>query len=339
MNAPIANSLARCLRDFFADYLPGLRGMSHHTIHSYRDALVLLLRFLATNKQCEPIKLDLSDIDPSTVIAFLNYLEKERGNSVATRNIRLAAIHAFLRYVAAHAPEHLERAQRIVAIPFKRTATRVIDYFDYDEICTILEHIDRTTILGRRDYALLATMFNTGARVQETIDIRRDDLSLERPYQVRLHGKGRKTRYCPLWPQTAAVLRELCRERQLMSDSAAFVFVNHRGTPLTRFGVRYVLSKHCRNAQHIAPSLANKRLHPHSLRHSTAIHLLNSGVDLISISHWLGHASPNTTSRYATLDLEMKRAAIAKAKSPDDQTSSTPPWKTDISIMTWLQSL
>ncbi|MEE9282057.1 MAG: tyrosine-type recombinase/integrase, partial [Myxococcota bacterium] len=192
---------------------------------------------------------------------------------------------------------------------------------------------------GRRDYALLATMFNTGARVQEILDLRPCDLQLTRPFQVRLVGKGRRERLCPLWPQTAELLRSLLSESGMDPRSTEPLFRNHRGEPLTRFGVRYILAKYCDRARESTPTLDAKRLHPHSMRHSTAVHLLKAGVDLTTISHWLGHASVNTTNRYVTVDLEMKREAIAKARPVDDSTNPVAPWRSDASILEWLEAL
>ena len=212
MKATPPNLLARCLRDYFADHLPRLRGMSPHTIHSYRDSLVLMLRFVASQRQVDVCDLDLSDLDPAGVIAFLVYLEKDRDNSTTTRNVRLAAIHAFFRYVGAGHPDHLEQAQRVLGVPFKRADQRVIEYLDRSEIEAILAGIGRSVPDGRRDYALLATMFNTGARVREVIGLRANNLQLIKPYQLRLFGKGRKERFCPLWPQTAKVLASFREE-------------------------------------------------------------------------------------------------------------------------------
>jgi site-specific recombinase XerD len=332
------NILACALRDFFGEYLSSLRGFSPHTVLSYRDALILWLRFLASDKNISLTKLDLPDIQPEDTIAFLLHLEQDRHNCAATRNIRLAAIHAFFRYVGERFPEQLNQAQQMLAIPFKRTSVAVIDYFDYEEIKVILESIDRSTAKGRRDYALLAMMFNTGARVQEIIDIQIADIQFVRPVQVRLLGKGRKTRICPLWPQTAQVLRDYVRhDRGLDLHDHHPLFINHRGVALTRFGVRYILNKCCEAAKAVLPTLAAKSLHPHSMRHSTAVHLLKSGVDLATISHWLGHASLNTTNRYATIDLEMKRKAIELIESPSDVKAGA--WKTDKTILGWLESL
>ncbi len=338
MNKKSPNILACALQDFFGDYLPSLRGLSPHTVLSYRDSLILWLRFITSDKKTSLTKLDLSDIQTEDAIAFLIYLEQERHNCVATRNIRLAAIHAFFRYVGERFPEQLSQAQRMLAIPFKRTSVTIIDYFDYEEIKVILESIDRSTVKGRRDYALLTMMFNTGARVQEIIDLQIADIQFLRPFQVRLLGKGRKTRICPIWPQTAQVLRDYVRhDRRLDLHDHHPLFINHRGAALTRFGVRYILNKCCEAVQAVLPTLAEKSLHPHSMRHSTAVHLLKSGVDLVTISHWLGHASLNTTNRYATIDLEMKRKAIELIESPSDVKAGA--WKTDETILGWLESL
>ena len=235
MKTGLPNLLGAVIRDYFTDHLPRLRGTSPHTIHSYRDSMVLLLRFLSRQRNKPITGLDLTDLDPPGILAFLSHLEQERKNGVSTRNVRLSAIHAFFHFVASRNPEHLELAQRVLGIPFKRARQRAIDYLEYEEIDAILKTINRTTPQGSRDYALLATMFNTGGRVQEIADLRACDLQLTKPFQVRLFGKGRKERYCPLWPQTAAVLRAFCDQRNLDLRSESRVFLNHRGQPLTPF--------------------------------------------------------------------------------------------------------
>jgi len=337
MKHSLPNLLGAIIRDYFTDHLPGLRGTSPHTIHSYRDSIVLLLRFLSEHRQKPVTGLDLTDLDPSGILAFLSHLEQDRKNRVSTRNVRLSAIHAFFRFVASRNPEHLDLAQRVLGIPFKRAQQRAIDYLEYEEIDSILNAINRTPLQGSRDYALLATMFNTGARVQEIADLRACDLQLTKPFQVRLFGKGRKERYCPLWPQTAMVLRSFCIRQNLDLRSEARVFLNHRNGPLTRFGIRHILARCLGLACEGAPNLRKKRLHPHSMRHSTAVALLKSGVDLSTISHLLGHASPNTTNRYAKVDLEMKRQAIARVKPVPRQ--SRIPWSKDHTVLNWLESL
>src|SRR5438132_6032754 len=249
MNSSKPNALARVLRGFFADHLPRVRGSSPHTVLSYRDTLVLFLRFVADRRKRSVSQLDLGDLAPLEVLAFLEHLETNRHNLAATRNVRLAAIHAFFRYCATADPARVEHCQRVLAIPFKRTGSRPIQYLEYDEIQAVLASVDRTTADGRRDYALLATMFNTGARVQEIVTLCVRDLQLEALPQVRLYGKGRKERWCPLWPQTAEILRAWLREpgRDISPDRP--LFCNHRGERLTRFGVRYLLRKYCARAK------------------------------------------------------------------------------------------
>ena len=331
------NILAATLRAFFTEYVSSLRGLSSHTIRSYRDSLALLLRYVAAQRRRDVAVLDVEDLTADVVIAFLSDLETTRHCTVRTRNIRLAALHTFFRFLATQHPDRLEHAQRILGIPFKRTQPRPIEYLEYEELEAVLAAVDRTTPAGRRDYTVLATLFNTGARVQELLDVRTTDLQLTTPPQVRLVGKGRKPRTCPLWPQTARLLRALCAERGLDLGADARVFVNHRGGSLTRFGVRFILAKYVRRATVTQPRLARKRLHPHSLRHSTAVHLLKSGVDPLTIAHWLGHASVNTTNRYATIDLDMKRRALAKAQPLS--TPRRPAWRRDATILDWLEAL
>ena len=315
MRARRPTELGRCLARFFQDYLPALRGMSVHTIRSYRDALVLLLQFVASEAKRPIEALDIADLDADRVARFLKSLESERRNGIATRNARLAAIHTFARFLVAEHPEHLDVLQRVLGIPFKRGAREApIAYLEKTEIEAFLVSIDRTGQAGQRDYALFALMFNTGARVQEVLNLRVRDLRLEPPYQVRLHGKGNKVRLCPIWPRTAELLRELLRTRSTSAQDLAEqpVFTNRHGAPMTRFGVRYLLRKHVATASKRAASLAEKRIHPHSWRHTAAIHLLKAGVDFATISQWLGHASLNTTMRYARADIDLKRQALAQ---------------------------
>lgn len=329
--------LAVALRRFLGDYLPLQRAFSIHTVRSYRDSLKLLLHFAAGPNR-RVARLTVTDLTPAKIIAFLDHLEQHRGNDAATRNVRLTAIHSFFDYLGAEWPEHLDHTQRVLAITFKRTTHRTIDYLEAEELRRVLEQIDRRTVWGRRDYVLLALMFNTGARVQEVIALQTTDLRLAAAPSVKLYGKGRRERLCPLWPETARLLQQHLADTGLDAQRPQAVFCNHRGAPLTRFGARLILQRHVRRASALLPSLKHKRLHPHSLRHSTAIHLLKSGVDLSTIAHWLGHASLNTTHKYMTIDLEAKRAAIAKAK-PVTPSGGLPRWRTDNDLLTWLESL
>jgi integrase/recombinase XerD len=339
MKTPTPNALALSLHDFFDRYLPQLRSISAHTLYSYRDSLKLLLTFVAACRKKDVAELGFDDIGPSEVIGFLQYLGNARHNIPATINVRLAGIHSFFRFAASCHPDKLDQAQRILGIPFKRTPVPIIEYLEFEEIEAVLAAIDRKMANGRRDYALLATMFNTGGRVQEILDLRPCDLKLEKPNHVRLFGKRRKEKLCPIWTQTAELLKAFLAERNIEPASRDFLFCNHRGRHLTRFGVRYILKKYCRRAKQNAPTLANKRLHPHSLRHSTAVYLLQSGVDMTTISNWLGHASIDTTNRYATVDLKMKRAALAKADPIGKKPRGGASWRRNVNILDWLESL
>ncbi len=332
------STLGSLLNSFFTDYLPRQRSLSPHTLHSYRDALKLLLLFAAGRRR-DPTELSLGDLNVQRITTFLAHLETQRHNRAETLNVRLSAIHSFFRFVAMQCPEHLAQAQRILSVPFKRTALREIHHLDFDEIRVLLRTVDRQTPAGRRDFALLSLMFNTGARVGEIVALQVVDLRLTPPPSVLLHGKGRKERVCPLWPETAKTVRQLLEERGVLPNAVVALFLSHRGTPLTRFGVRFILKKYVRQAAQLRPSLRDKRLHPHSLRHSTAIHLLRSGVDISTIANWLGHASMNTTVKYLAVDLEAKRQALAKAKPILNGQRKLETWRTDRNLIRWLESL
>ncbi len=330
--------LATALHGFLTDYLPRQRAMSPHTLHSYRDSLKLFLQFVAGTK-ADPSQLTLEQLTSERVLAFLKHLETGRHNQASTRNVRLSAIHCFFRYAGANHPEHLALAQRILGIPFKRTALREIQHLELSEIQSILAGIDRSRRDGRRDHVLLSFMFNTGTRVGEVVGLQARDLLLDLPASVRLRGKGNKERSCPLWTETARALRLHLEECQIALHEARSVFLNHRGQPLTRFGVRLILQKHVRKTALRVASLRSKRLHPHSMRHSTAVHLLRSGVDLSTIANWLGHVSVTTTNRYLTLDLETKRQALDKTKPVNPRSRSPVPWRSDRNLIDWLESL
>lgn len=310
MAAVHQNNLGRALVRFFQDYLPNQRGMSTHTIRSYRDAIVLFLTFASQDAGRGVERLEIDDLCPERVTQFLSSLEDQRGNGIATRNARLAALHTLARFLATEHPQHMATLQALLAVPFKRGAKNApIEYLEHDEVRELLDVIDRSDDRGRRDYALFALMFNTGARVQEILNLRPRDIRLDSPAQVRLTGKGNKIRICPIWATTASLLRPLCTAREGATDDLP-LFVNQRGQPLTRFGVRYLLQRHLADAASKSPTLAGKSIHPHSIRHTTAIHLLKAGVDFASISQWLGHASLNTTMVYARADLDLKRQAL-----------------------------
>ena len=308
---PRPNALARILVKYFQEYLPTLRGMSQHTIRSYRDALLLYLRFVSNRTHHRPEELDLKDFTFDHVSAFLADLERTRRSSISTRNARLAALHTFARFTASEAPEHLAELQRLIAIPFKRGARRApVDFLDQSEVTALLTAPKHMTPADERDLTLFALMLNTGARVQEVLDLRIQDVRIEPPYQVRLRGKGGKIRMCPIWSHTARRVRQLLGHSPWPIEPDRALFLNLRGEKLTRFGVYQLLKKRIGQCTDRVASLRGRRIHPHTLRHTTAVHLLKAGVDFATISQWLGHASLNTTMTYARADLDLKRQAL-----------------------------
>ena len=309
------SELGRSIMRFFQEYLPVLRGMSLQTIRTYRDGLVLLLQFVAGDIHRRIESLQISDLSAERVGRFLRSLETERKNGIATRNARLAAIHTFARFLVAEHPEHMESLQRILGIPFKRGALEApVEYLEKAEIDALLDGINRRIWSGQRDYALFALMINTGARVQEILNLRVRDLRLDPPCQVRLQGKGNKVRLCPIWPRTAQLLAALvsARSGSVQDPTTQPVFVNRHGNAMTRFGVRYLLRKHLATATKKASSLAHKRIHPHSLRHTTAVCMLKAGIDFPTVSELLGHTTVDTTMRYTRADIDLKRQALAQ---------------------------
>ena len=330
--------LGTALRGFFTDYLPRQKAMSPHTVQSYRDGLKLLLQFVAGAK-ADPSQLVVEQFTVEQITAFLHDLETRRQNSARTRNVRLSAIHTFFRYLGAHYPQHLAQAQRVLSIPFKRTISREIQHLECEEIQAVLQGIDQRTVDGQRDFVLLTLLFNTGARVSEIVNLQANDLRLTPPTSVLLRGKGRKERVCPLWPETTRALQKYLEVQSIGIQESRHVFHNSRGYPLTRFGIRWILQKHVRLAAGHIPALKRKRLHPQSWRHSTAIHLLRSGVDLSTIAHLLGHASVNTTNKYLTLDLEAKQQALSKSKPILPSIRRPGRWRSERNLIRWLESL
>jgi integrase/recombinase XerD len=284
------------VQDYFLRRLVQQRGASARTIESYRDALRLLIAFAEQRTGKPPSALDLDDLDAPIVLDFLDHLESDRGNSVRTRNARLAAIHSFMHYASLRDPTTAVIAGRVLAIPAKRHDQPVLGYLTRDQIAAILAAPDRDTWSGHRDAVMLTTLYNTGARVAEITGLRRREVLLDRQTAVHLHGKGRKERVLPLWKSTAAQLRSWLR--QVDPAPEAPVFPNRYGLPMTRGGVRDRLTLAVTTAEQSCPSLKGRHITPHTLRHSCAMHLLQSGTDLAVIALWLGHASPATTHHY-----------------------------------------
>ncbi len=331
-------TLGWSLKRFLGEYLPLQRAFSPNTIQSYRDSLKLLLLFIAGNRR-RISDLSVADLSPAKITAFLEHIETKRGNGPTTRNVRLSAIHSFFDYLGMENPEHLDQVDRVLNVRFKRLDHRAIDYLQADELRAILDGIDQSTANGRRDCVLLTFMFNTGARVQEVVALRAVDLRLATPPSVRLFGKGRKERICPLWPESAQLLKQYLHDSGRDAKDDTPLFRNHRGNCLTRFGVRLILNRHVAKAAKTLPVLKTKRIHPHSLRHSTAVHLLRSGTDLSSIAHWLGHSHLTTTHQYVGIDLEAKRNALAKLEPMTASAGESKRWNTSEELLKWLESL
>lgn len=309
--------LATVLQDFFCRYLIDQRNLSSETVASYRDTFRLLLCHLQQTRGRAPATLAFSDLDSESILRFLRYLEQERGNSVRTRNVRLAAIRSFARYAALRDPGLAADAQALLAIPLKRTVHPILGFLDRQEMEAILRAPDAATWSGRRDRILFATFYNTGARVAELTGLCRAGVDLERSRSIRLHGKGRKERTIPLWKQTAKDLGHWLRE--LGGDTRAPAFPNRKGSRLTRAGVEYRLHLAVATAAEECPSLVGRAITPHTLRHTTAMHLLQSGVAPTVIALWLGHESPTTTQIYIEADLAMKERALAAMEEPSAQ--------------------
>lgn len=301
------NLVGLWVRRFLMEHLVAERNLARNTQASYRDTLALLLPFVSNRVKRAPDWLLLQDISPDAVRAFLLHLEQQRGCSVATRNQRLAAIHALASFVGERNPEHLAWCTTIRAIPFKKTAKPSMSYLDKPEMDAILNTPDLSTMQGRRDYAILLFLYNTGARADEAARVTVGDLNLDRSPSVKIMGKRSKERLCPLWSLTANILRRLLDGR---SDDQQ-IFRNRRGQAITRFGVHELVKRHVVKASCKISSLCTKQVSAHTIRHTTAVHLLRAGVDINTIRAWLGHVSLDTTNVYAELDLEMKAKALA----------------------------
>jgi integrase/recombinase XerC len=313
------------------------RGVSPHTLRAYRDAIRALLMFAAERSGREVVWLTIDDVARTTVLAFLENLERHRGNAAVTRNARLAALHALYRFIGAEDPASMAVCQQVLAIPYKRTPARSVTCLPRADVEHVLGAIDRSTPLGRRDVALLQFLYNTGARAQEVVDVRLPAVRLEAPAQVRLLGKGRKERLCPLWTETTDLLRSMLKDRRVDPADDRPLFVNANDRPLTRFGLRHIVRARVAAAAQSRPSLAKTRISPHTFRHTTALHLLQAGVELNVVRSWLGHASIETTHAYVEIDLQMKRTALEACQPPD--LPNAPPIWTSPDLLTWLDTL
>lgn len=297
---------------FFAEHLRAQRNLSPQTIAAYRDTFRLFLPFLSHHLHRSVDQLDFTALSAETVLAFLDHLEHERGNSIRTRNARLAGLRCFIRFALAYGdPEFIATGQRILAVPLKRTTKPRLGFLSRDEINAILAACHGADWTSRRDCLLFTMLYNTGARVSEAIGLRVADV---RSQVVHLHGKGRKDRAIPLWPQTQRMVRHWCATNALTADQP--LFANRRGAPITRAGVRFRLALALRRSLPACPSLKRSGISTHTFRHSTAMHLLQAGVALEVIALWLGHESPVTTHGYIEADLKMKAETLRALETP-----------------------
>jgi site-specific recombinase XerD len=328
------SSLAPALQGYFTDRLLSQRRVSPNTVASYRDTFRLLLEFAQEKTGTPPARLEITHLDAPLIGAFLEHLERERGNSVRTRNIRLAAIHSFFHYCALRHPEHAAVIQRVLAIPTKRSEKRIVTYLTPHEITALLASPDRHTWAGRRDYALLLTATQTGLRISELIGLTCADVQLGTGAHLRAFGKGRKERVAPLTPQTVAVLRAWMRERQ--GQPADALFPSRDGGPLTRDAIERRLAKHTATARRKCPTLNTKRVTMHILRHTAAMMLLTAGIDTTTIALWLGHEQERTTRVYLHADLALKQRVLDQATPPSGKPGR---YRASDSLLTFLDRL
>ncbi|GJM17696.1 MAG: integrase [Thermodesulfobacteriota bacterium] len=332
---PIANYM----HSFFYQYLSGAKGLSSNTILSYRDSLKLFLCFSADQRNKTVDQLTIEDLDEKTVLAFLDNIEKERGNSPNTRNGRLAAIRSFFSFIGREEPSVLAQCHKIRTIPIKKIEHKHIECLDTNETQAIFDSIDLQSRTGIRDNALLLVLYNTGARVQEIVNLTINDLRLDLPGQVKILGKGKKQRICPLWPETIDALKSYFKKRGIKNPNER-VFLNANGKPITRFGIRHTIKHYTQKALHRCHSLKHKSVGPHTWRHTTAMDLLRAGNDINMVKIWLGHADINTTHAYIEIDMEMKRKILNSNSAPvsnNTQNNSKEWHKPD--VIEWLENL
>ncbi len=301
------------VRRFLLEYLVAERNLARNTQVSYRDTLTLLLPFVSRQATVQIDRLAVDDVSPDRVRAFLDHIERERGCGVVTRNQRLSAIHSLARFVGMRSPEHLDWCSQVRSVPFKKAAKTVIGYLDKPEVEALLRAPDRRSSLGARDHALLLFLYNSGARAAEAASLRVNHLQLGTSPSVRILGKGNKWRVCPLWSVTVTALRPLVAGKGADDQ----VFRSRTGEPMTRFGMHRIVTTCAAAAAKRVESLQSKRISPHTMRHTTAVHLLRAGVDINTIRAWLGHVCLDTTHVYAEVDLDMKAKALASVDITD----------------------
>ena len=329
-------SLFKLVTGFFVNHLAAEMNVSENTSKAYRDGLKLLLKFASKIENCPVSNLQIGNLTPGLILNFLDYLENERGNSIRTRNARLATIHSFFRYVINEDPLSADLCERVLRIPQKKETRPALEYLNGEEMKQILDSVDCSTPRGRRDYLILALLYDTGARVQEVLDVRPCDFRFGSPVHVKIKGKGGKERLCPLLPQTIHLVESFIKEHDRLTTDNDPLFQNKNGHKLSRHGVRYILAKYVRIAAKHMSFLLRRTISPHTLRHTKAVHLLQSGSPLVTIKDFLGHADVRTTHIYAETDLEAKRKALEQGGSP---TRFSDTWKIPTDILDWLDSI
>ncbi len=330
---------AKTLTRYLTDFLPGQRNVSPNTIKSYRDTFKQYLIFMQEEQQIKPERISLASMTLLSIKDFLHWLETSKNVRISTRNQRLAAIHSFFRYAQTENPEILFECQRILGIPFKKNQLQTIPHLSMNQLAYLLEQPDTSTKRGRRDLALMAILYDAGARVQELIDLKVCEVRLAQPATITLSGKGNKKRNVPIMAKTRGLLEGYIAENHLLENGRrqSPLFHNSRYQAFTRPGITYILDKYFKQAK---LSRVNEvfpdKLHPHMLRHSKALHLLESGVNLIYIRDLLGHVSVTTTEMYLKFDTELKRKAL-EAAYPQVMSPDAPAWEENTDILKWLQ--
>lgn len=328
--------LSGLLHAFFHEWMVEQRNASHRTILAYRDSWRLFLRFVAERQKRKVAGLRTEDLTGTEVLAFLQHIERDRRGTIGTRNCRLAAIRSFFSFVAGQEPRAAKLCSEVLHVPFKRAPKKAVSYLESTEVAAILSQPNQSKAEGQRDHTLLSLLYNTGARIQEALDLRPQDIQLKSPAHVRLLGKGQKERISPLWPETAEVLAALLRRCPRRIDES--MFINRYGEPLTASGFRFRLRQYVKAAAQHVPTLLRKRITPHIFRHTTAVHLVAAGVDVTVIRSWMGHAQLHTTNHYAQANLETKRKALEQVDAKL-RPGKPPRWKRDADLLAWLDSL
>jgi integrase/recombinase XerD len=327
-------TLPSLVQRFFTQHLCEHKNASPRTITAYRDAFRLFFQFLQERTGRSPSDLQIADLNEQAVLAFLDHLESARDNQARSRNLRLSAIRAFFRFVTVRDPASVAIASRVLSIPAKRTSRPMLTYLTRPEMERLLSVPDRNTWLGSRDHALLLTMYNTGARASEITGLLCEQVRFGSPTLIQVHGKGRKDRSMPLWPQTSRVLQKWFS--LLQAKDNAIAFPTQRGGRLSADALNYLMQKVVAKAAEGCPELKRKRITPHVIRHTTAMHLLQAGVDIAVIALWLGHESIETTHGYVEADLEMKKRALDKLTPASGHLSC---YKPDDKLLRFLSSL